>query len=386
MSYLMNNYKKTSFTITHGNASTVFDDSGKQYLDFTAGIAVCALGHNHPKITNAITAQAQKLLHVSNLFATENDELLAEKLCKSSGFANVFFANSGAEANEGAIKLARKYSFDKYGEGRHEIITLTNSFHGRTLAALTATGQDKFHKYFMPFPEGFLYAETNNLQSLNEQISDKTCAIMIELCQGEGGVTPLDKNYVAELYKICEQKDILLIVDEIQTGIGRTGKLFAYEHFGILPDIVTLAKALGGGLPIGAILAGEKCKNTFCYGDHGSTFGGNPLCTAAALAVIDTLDEAFLAEVTKKGEYLKAKIKALNCPNIKEVRGIGLMLGFELDGIENTSVYTAAMEQGLLVLTAGQNTVRLLPPLIITETEIDKCIQILDNILKEKAS
>ena len=287
----------------------------------------------------------------------------------------IFFANSGAEANEGMIKLARKYSFDKYGEGRNKIITLKQSFHGRTVTTLKATGQDKFHQYFFPFTEGFDYAAANDIEDMKRKIDDTTCAVMMEMIQGEGGVLPLDKEFVQATAEFCKEKDILLLIDEVQTGIGRTGSLFCYEQYGVQPNIISMAKGLGGGVPIGAVMADKKCQDVLGAGTHGTTFGGNPLCCAAANTVLDIVNKLeFLKSVQEKGEYLKKEILAIGSPKVKTVRGMGLMLGIVVDKDERAAMVSQLMEKGVLVLTAGTEAIRLLPPLVITKEEMDEAI------------
>ena len=287
----------------------------------------------------------------------------------------IFFANSGAEANEGMIKLARKYSFDKYGEGRNKIITLKQSFHGRTVTTLKATGQDKFHQYFFPFTEGFDYAAANDIEDMKRKIDDTTCAVMMEMIQGEGGVLPLDKEFVQATAEFCKEKDILLLIDEVQTGIGRTGSLFCYEQYGVQPNIISMAKGLGGGVPIGAVMADKKCQDVLGAGTHGTTFGGNPLCCAAANTVLDIVNKPeFLKSVQEKGEYLKKGILAIGSPKVKTVRGMGLMLGIVVDKDERAAMVSQLMEKGVLVLTAGTEAIRLLPPLVITKEEMDEAI------------
>ena len=287
----------------------------------------------------------------------------------------IFFANSGAEANEGMIKLARKYSFDKYGEGRNKIITLKQSFHGRTVTTLKATGQDKFHQYFFPFTEGFDYAAANDIEDMKRKIDGTTCAVMMEMIQGEGGVLPLDKEFVQATAEFCKEKDILLLIDEVQTGIGRTGSLFCYEQYGVQPNIISMAKGLGGGVPIGAVMADKKCQDVLGAGTHGTTFGGNPLCCAAANTVLDIVNKPeFLKSVQEKGEYLKKEILAIGSPKVKTVRGMGLMLGIVVDKDERAAMVSQLMEKGVLVLTAGTEAIRLLPPLVITKEEMDEAI------------
>ncbi|MET0017681.1 acetylornithine/succinylornithine family transaminase [Oscillibacter sp.] len=379
--YVMNSYGRFDVAIDHGKGAKLYSPEGKEYIDFTSGIGVSDLGYGNEPWAEAIFDQAKKLGHTSNLFYTEPSARLAEKLCKRTGMSNVFFANGGGEANEGMIKLARKYSFDKYGLGRSTIIPLKNSFHGRTMAALTATGQDKFHNYFFPFVEGFKFAEANNLDSLMEVAGDDTCAVMVELVQGEGGVLPLDKDYVHSVAKLCEEKDWLLLVDEVQTGIGRTGSLFAFQQYGVLPDVCSFAKGIAGGLPMSGILANEKCKDVMTPGTHGTTFGGNPMCGAAGLVVQEILSDEFLTTVQEKGAYLRSQIEALDLPCFGKTRGLGLMIGIEMaEGYQNKEIADKLVEAGLLVLTAGPG-MRLLPPLVITNEEMDAGVAIMKKTL-----
>jgi len=386
-SYIMGTYGRFPVNIVSGKDSTLTDDKGKKYIDFTSGIGVNSLGYANEKWIDAVTEQLKNLQHISNLFFTAPQSVLSEKLAKASGLKKVFFANSGAEANEGAIKLARKYSFDKYGanSNRNMILTLKNSFHGRTVTTLEATGQDKFHNYFFPFTKGFVYAEANNLDDVLSKLSkmnDKICAVMMETIQGEGGVCPLDCDFVKGVVDYCNEKDILVIFDEVQTGIGRTGKLFGYEKYGIKPDVITLAKGLGAGLPIGAVICGEKAEKTLGAGDHGSTFGGNPVATSGAIVVLDEVNnEAFLNSVIEKGNYIKEKISAFNSPKVKELRGEGLMLGIVVDSDSLRDYVLKAIENGLLILTAGNDVLRMLPPLTISYDEIDEGLKILEKIL-----
>ena len=375
---LMNNYAPLSPVIEKGEGVKLYDTTGKEYIDFTSGIGVNCLGYNHPKWVSAISNQAKKLQHCSNIFLNPVTVELSNKLTKAANF----FANSGAEANEGAIKLARKYSFDKYGEGRATVLTLKQSFHGRTITTLMATGQDKFHKYFMPFTEGFDYTPANDIEEFKKHLTDDVCAVMMEAVQGEGGVHPLNKDFVQEVCKICNEKDILIIFDEVQAGMARTGKLFGFEHFHIKADIVSMAKGLGAGLPIGAVLCNEKAANTFKPGDHGSTFGGNPVVCAGALVVLDELcnEESFKA-ISKKSEIIKNRINEAKLENVVEVRGLGLMLGIEIKEGTSADVQKAAMEKGLFVLTAGPKVVRLLPPLVISEEDLQKGLDILISVL-----
>ena len=314
-------------------------------------------------------------MHAFNLYYTEPMVQAAKKMVDAAGMGKIFFANSGAEANEGMIKLARKYSFDKYGEGRNKIITLKQSFHGRTVTTLKATGQDKFHQYFFPFTEGFDYAAANDIEDMKRKIDGTTCAVMMEMIQGEGGVLPLDKEFVQATAEFCKEKDILLLIDEVQTGIGRTGSLFCYEQYGVQPNIISMAKGLGGGVPIGAVMADKKCQDVLGAGTHGTTFGGNPLCCAAANTVLDIVNKPeFLKSVQEKGEYLKKEILAIGSPKVKTVRGMGLMLGIVVDKDERAAMVSQLMEKGVLVLTAGTEAIRLLPPLVITKEEMDEAI------------
>ena len=379
--YVMNTYGRFDVVIDHGKGARLYSPEGKEYIDFTSGIGVCDLGYGDETWAQAVFAQAKQVGHTSNLFYTEPCARLAEKLCKRTGMSNVFFANGGGEANEGMIKLARKYSFDKYGKGRATIIPLKNSFHGRTMATLTATGQDQFHNYFFPFVEGFKFAEANSLDSLKAVAGDDTCAVMMELVQGEGGVLTLDKEYVQAVAKLCAEKDWLLLVDEVQTGVGRTGSLFTFQQYGILPDVCSFAKGIAGGLPMSGIMANEKCRNVLAPGTHATTFGANPVCGAAGLVVQDVLSDEFLAQVREKGEYLRAQIEALCLPCFGKTRGLGLMIGIEMaEGYGNGEIANKLVEAGLLVLTAGPG-MRLLPPLVITKEEMDAGVAIMKKTL-----
>ena len=381
---LMSTYAPLSPVIEKGEGSYLFDTEGNKYLDFTSGIGVNCLGYNHPKYVKAISDQVSKLQHCSNIFLNPVTVELSNKITDLSKMSKVFFANSGAEANEGAIKLARKYSFDKYGKGRGTVLSLVESFHGRTLATLTATGQpEKFHKYFFPFPTGFNYVEANNIEDFKKHATDDVCAIIMEAIQGESGIRPLNKEFVQEVAKICKEKDILLIFDEVQCGLARSGKLYAHEYFDVDADIITLAKGLGGGLPIGAVLCNEKLSTTFNPGDHGSTFGGNPIACAAALEVLNIIgNDDFYNEVAEKGNLIKSLIEAANLDNVVEVRGLGLMIGIEVKNTTPAEVQKAAIDKGILVLTAGKNVVRLLPPLTISKEEIKDGINKLIEVLK----
>ncbi|MDO4296505.1 MAG: aspartate aminotransferase family protein [bacterium] len=374
--YVMNTYGRFPIAIDHGEGAILWDVEGKRYVDLTSGIGVCSVGYNNETVVSAIREQAAKLMHISNLFLTEPMVQTAKTLVTACGMGKVFFANSGAEANEGAIKLARKYSYDKYGEGRSKIVTLYNSFHGRTITTLKATGQDKFHQYFFPFTEGFVNAKANDMEDVKAKTDDATCAIMMEMVQGEGGVLPLDVEFVQAVETFCRERDLLLIIDEVQTGIGRTGSLFAYQQYGIQPDVVTMAKGLGGGVPIGAVMAAKSCESVLTPGTHATTFGGTPLCCAAANAVLSIVNQPeFLEEVKKKGEYLRKRLEEISTGKIIQIRGMGLMLGVVVKEEERAALAAACMERGVLVLTAGKDVIRLLPPLTITYEEIDEAIE-----------
>ena len=378
---ILNTYGRFPVALDHGQGATLYDPEGKAYIDFASGIGVASLGYGDGDWVKAITDQAGKLGHSSNLFYTEPPAKLAEILCQRTGMAGVFFANGGGEANEGMIKLARKYSFDKYGKGRATIITLNNSFHGRTITTLTATGQEVFHNYFFPFTEGFRYADANDMASLEAAAGDDVCAVMVELVQGEGGVLPLDREYVQALSKLCAERDWLLLVDEVQTGVGRTGRLFAFQHYGILPDVVSFAKGIAGGLPMSGIMANAKCREVLGPGMHATTFGGNPVCAAAGLVVQEKLSDAFLAQVEQKGAYLRQKIEELDLPCFGATRGLGLMIGIAVnDGWTNKDIAGKLIENGLLVLTAGPG-MRLLPPLVISQAEMDQGLAVMKQVL-----
>lgn len=379
--YVMNTYGRFPVALDHGEGSRLYDPEGREYIDFTSGIGVTDLGYGFQPWADAVAAQAKKLGHVSNLFYTEPAAKLAEILCRRTGMSCAFFANGGGEANEGLIKLARKYSFDKYGPGRSVIITLNNSFHGRTITTLKATGQAVFHNYFFPFTEGFRYADANSLESLEAAAGDDVCAVMVELVQGEGGVLPLDEGYVKSLAALCARRDWLLLADEVQTGVGRTGSLFAFQQYGILPDAASFAKGIAGGLPMSGILANGKCRDVLGPGSHATTFGANPVCAAAGLVVQETLDDDFLAAVRDKGAYLRQSIEAMTLPCFGKTRGMGLMIGIEVrDGYSNKEIANRLIENGLLVLTAGSG-MRLLPPLVITKEEMDAGLAIMRRVL-----
>jgi len=382
--YIMGTYARYPVVLVEGKGASLKDADGKKYIDFTSGVGVNSLGAANEAWITAVTAQLGRIQHISNYYYSDVTAKLAEKLVGLAKMKKVFFANSGAEANEGAIKLARKYSFDKYGRGRGTILTLKDSFHGRTLATLAATGQDTFHNYFFPFPEGFKFAERNNIAEFEKTLADNpdVCAVMVEPIQGESGVNIVEGDYISQVCDICKEKDILLIFDEVQTGISRTGKVFAHEYFGVSPDIITVAKGLGGGLPIGAFLCNEKLEKTLDAGKHGSTFGGNPAVCAGAVEVIDTVSQpAFLGEVIEKGGYIAEKIKGLDSPAVVEIRQKGLMIGVQIKG-EPKQYAKKCVANGLLVLTAGTDVVRFLPPLNISYGEIDEGLGIFAEVLK----
>ena len=379
--YIANTYARFDLDIQSGSGVVGKDSAGKEYIDFSSGIGVNSLGFINDKWVAAVTEQISSLNHISNLYYTTPMVKLAKALCEKTGMKKVFFANSGAESNEGAIKTARKYSSDKYSAERCEIIALQNSFHGRTIATLAATGQDVFHKNFGPFPAGFVFAEANDIEDLNNCVTDKTCAIMIECIQGEGGVVPLDEAFVAEVQKLCDEKDLLLVVDEVQTGIGRTGRFLCGEYFGLKPDVITLAKGLGGGLPIGAVLFGEKCQYTLAAGDHGSTFGGNPIVCAGALAVIEAVDGKFLDSVVAKGDYYAKKLAEID--GVLGVSGKGMMIGVTIpENVKSADVAKLCIKKGLVVLTAKAK-IRFLPPLTISYDDIDKGLSLFAEALAE---
>ena len=374
---LMHTYVPLPIIITHGEGSCLFDENNKKYIDFTSGIGVSSVGYNNKKLNEAILNQLNSFAHLSNIFLSTPTVKLANKLTTISKMSKVFFSNSGAEANEGALKLAKKYSYMKYGGKRNKILSLKDSFHGRTLATLTATGQDKFHKYFDPFPDGYDYVTPNSIEDFKEKLTDDVCAIIMESIQGEGGVNLLNSNFVQEVYNVCKEKDVLIIFDEVQCGLGRTGHIFCFQEFGVEADIITLAKGLGGGLPIGAILCNEKLSNTFTPGDHGSTFGGNPVVCAGALAVLDQIcNDELLSSVQAKGKFIRQTLTKSKLPLVKNIRGLGLMIGIEVS-CPPDEIQKKALEKGLLILTAGKNVVRLLPPLTISEIEIKKGLAIL---------
>ena len=383
--FFMNTYKRTGLVFASGEGALITAVDGRTYVDFSSGIGVNSLGHNHPRLVAALAAQAGRLIHVSNYYNTPTSLAAARELCEATGFEAVFFANSGAEANEGAIKLARKYGSSKSPD-RVKIVTLVNSFHGRTLAALTATGQEKFHKYFGPFPTGFAYVPADDIAALEAAIDDRTAALIIEPIQGEGGVYPLSIDYMKRAQRLCRERGALFICDEVQCGMGRSGAILASSQAGLSPDVVMVAKGLGGGVPIGAVLARGEAAKVFGPGDHGSTFGGNPFAAAAARVVLAELGRpGFLDSVAKKGEAIMKAIAAWKHPLVASVRGRGLMIGIVTSAPPDT-VKHLAMEEGLLVLTAGENVIRLLPPLVIADTEIEKGLELLKRAFDRVAA
>lgn len=379
--YIAHTYGRSDLEIMRGEGERCFDSQGRNYLDFSSGIGANSLGFVNEAWRNAVKNQVDQLAHTSNLYYTQPQVVLAQALCQRTGMKRVFFANSGAEANEGAIKTARKYSSDRYSAQRCEIITLTNSFHGRTITTLAATGQDVFHKNFGPFPDGFVYANANDIADLTSKVTSRTCAIFIECIQGEGGVIPLEQSFVDAIVEICQKEDILLMVDEVQTGAGRTGTFLCCEQFGISPDVVSMAKGLGGGLPIGAVLFSEKTADVLGKGDHGTTFGGNPIVCAGAKVVMDTLDSEFLSQVVEKGEYLRQQLSKL--PGVEQVSGMGLMRGIQIDRrLSSADIVAQSIQEGLILLTA-KDRLRMLPPLTITQEEINQGIAILKGVLEK---
>lgn len=379
-------YTRYPVVLERGRGSRLWDADGKEYVDFVAGIAVCNLGHCHPDVAEVICRQAQTLVHVSNLFYTKPQVELAAALQRLSFADRVFFANSGAEANEAAIKLARKYSRDRYGPGRFHVVTMEDSFHGRTLATLSATAQEKVHKGFEPLVEGFHFVPYNDIDAVGRAMTDQVCAVLVEPIQGEGGVRLGDPDYFRELRALCTERDVLLIFDEVQVGMGRTGTLFAYEQLGVVPDVMTLAKALGNGLPIGAMLATEAAARAFTPGSHASTFGGTPLVTAAAGKVLELIArEEFLASVRTKGEHFLEKLRHLQARHpdkVRDVRGRGLILGLELSG-PGKAVVDRCLEKGFLINCTHETVLRFVPPLVIEKEDIDRLVTVLDAVLEE---
>lgn len=385
--YIMGTYKRFPVVFTRGSGMKLWDTEGREYLDFVAGIAVCSLGHAHPAVSNAIKIQADKLIHVSNLYYIDSQIEYARLLIEHSALDKVFFCNSGAEANEGAIKLAKKYGNDRSGGLKNEIVTMNGSFHGRTMATITATGQDKFHKGFNPLLAGFQYVPFNDFGALDKAVSEHTCAVMIEPLQAEGGIRVPDPAYFQSVRRLCDERDVLLILDEVQVGMGRTGSLFAHEQDGIIPDIITMAKAMGNGFPIGAVLAKDSVAVAFEPGSHASTFGGNPLAMAAAKATLETIiDENLIANCRQMGGYFMNMLNDLQKrhPIIREVRGRGLLIGVELD-CEVAGIIKKCMDHGVLMASAGAQVLRFVPPLIVTERDIDQVVEILDGVLREGA-
>jgi acetylornithine/N-succinyldiaminopimelate aminotransferase len=394
----MNTYHRLPVTFAKGEGSWLFDVDGKKYLDFSSGIAVNCLGHNYPPLVKAIADQAAKFNHVCNYYQSDVSAAFAEKLvaaCSKGGMKNVFLANSGAEANEGACKLARKYSLKKYGPGRHRIVTLKGSFHGRTITTLAATGQDKFHQDFGPFTEGFAYIPGNDIEALDRALDKSTVAgLLIEAIQGESGIIPQSNEFIAVAAKLCAERDILLMFDEVQCGAGRSGTFLAMEQYETAPgvplkaDVITLAKGLCGGIPAGAVLAGEKAAEVFQTGDHGSTFGGNPIAAAAGIVVLDTVNKSeFLAGIKRKGDRIQSTVKGWKHPAVKELRGKGLIIGIDISADawplleRGLALATKAGDPGLLLLSAGQKTLRLLPPYTVSDSEIDQGLELLKGLL-----
>jgi acetylornithine/N-succinyldiaminopimelate aminotransferase len=378
----MQSYGRYPLVMEKGSGRHCKDENGREYIDFGSGIGTNSLGYCDEKWADAVCAQVRTLQHSSNYYYTAVQADFADRLCNISGYKSVFFCNSGAEANECAIKVARKYSFDKYGKGRHTIITLVNSFHGRTIATLSATGQDVFHNYFFPFVEGFVNVTANDIDDLEAKLEDKSvCAVMLEYVQGEGGVNKLDQAFVDAVYDLCAPRDILVIADEVQTGVGRTGKFLAGDHFGRKADITTLAKGIAGGVPMGACLVNEKCSGVLTAGTHGSTFGGNPIACAGGMAVLDRIEsEGFLDEIGKKAELIRSELE--KCSEVAGISGMGLMIGITLKSKDAHDVAAKALEKGLLILTAKEK-VRLLPPLTISYDELKDGLKILIEILEE---
>ena len=385
--YLMDTYARYPLALARGQGTRVYDVEGREYLDFIAGIAVNVLGHCHPKVTLALQQQAHRLVHTSNLFYTEPQVQLARALVARSFADKVFFCNSGAEANEAAIKLARRWAHEKDGASRYEIVSMLNSFHGRTLATLTATGQEKVQKGFEPLPEGFRYVPFNDAEALSQAVTSKTAAVLLEIVQGEGGVQVVTPAFLKACREISRERGALLILDEVQTGIGRTGRLFAYEHFGVTPDVMTLAKGLGGGVPIGACLATDDVAKVFIPGSHASTFGGNPLVCAAALAVLEAIleDQDLLNQCTRLGEYFTKGLQELQgrCPAVTAVRGLGLLIGVEVT-IDARELVHDLRKRGILANATSERVLRFAPPLIVTHAEIDRVVTTLGDVIEAR--
>lgn len=382
---IIHTYNRFPVAFDHGDGVYLYDTDGRRYLDFAAGIAVNAFGYNVEEYKDALKAQIDKLMHVSNLYYTEPMAKAAHKLAEASGLKRVFFTNSGTEAIEGAIKVARKYAFKKDGTTDHEIIAMEHSFHGRSMGALSVTGNAHYREAFQPGIGNIVFAEYNNLEDVKSKITDKTCAILFETVQGEGGIYPGEKEFIQEIRKICDEKDMLLILDEIQCGMGRTGKMFAYQHYGILPDVMTSAKALGCGVPVGAFVVGEKAENALEPGDHGSTYGGNPFVTAAVCKVFEMFESrGVLENVNEVSAYLDEKLQALvkKYDVVKATRGLGLMRALEMN-VPVGPYVNKALEKGLLIISAGTYIIRFVPPLVITKDNVDEMIGILDKCLGE---
>ncbi len=381
---IMGTYKRFPIVLVRGAGARVWDSEGKEYLDFVAGIAVCSLGHSHPRVVAAIREQAGILSHVSNLYYIEPQIRFAAKLIERSFADKVFFCNSGAEANEAAIKLARKYASERTGGKKYELVTMRDSFHGRTLATVTATGQERFHAGFAPLPAGFRYVPFNDLDALEKAVTETTCGVLLEPIQGEGGVRIPSEGYLAGVREICDRRGILMILDEVQVGMGRTGTFFAYEDSGIKPDILTMAKALGNGFPVGAMLAADEVATAFTPGTHASTFGGNPLAMAAALATAETMiDEGVLENCRAIGAYFLARLAELKSAYgfVREIRGKGLILAVELD-VPGDGIVRGCMERGLLINCTNGNILRFVPPLIIGRADVDRAAAIIDEVMK----
>lgn len=382
---LIHTYNRADVVFDHADGVYLYDVEGKKYLDFAAGIAVYALGYNYKDYNEALKKQIDKLVHISNLYYSEPLADAAQKLVKATGLSKVFFTNSGTEAIEGALKLAKKYAYLKDGDTEHEIIAMEHSFHGRSMGALSVTGNAHYREAFGPLIPGIKFADFNDIESVKAQLTDKTCAIICETVQGEGGIFPADKDFLKQLRQICDERDCLLILDEIQCGMGRTGSMFAYQQYGVMPDVITSAKALGCGVPIGAFVVNKKVENVLVPGDHGTTYGGNPFATAAASKVFDLFEEGNILEnVNQVAPYLMEKLKELANKHsvIKDVRGLGLMCGIQLDDkLPVGQVVKKARENGLIIISAGLNTLRFVPPLIISKENVDEMVAILDKCL-----
>lgn len=381
--HVMSTYSRFPIAISHGSGAKLYDFDGREYIDFASGIGVNSIGYGNQAWADAVSEQAKKLGHISNLYYSEPAARLSETLCGRASMDSVFFANSGAEANEGMIKLARKYSYDKYGGGRSTIVTLMNSFHGRTITTLSATGQNAFHDYFHPFSPAFRHALADDIDSVRAACGSDTCAVMLELVQGEGGVIPLGQDFIQQVALLCAERDLLLLIDEVQTGVGRTGTLFAFQKYGIEPDAVSFAKGIAGGLPFGGFMTNKKCSGILTPGTHATTFGGNPVCCSAALCVLDILDDALLVQVPEKGNYIREKIEAMGSPFIAGSRGLGLMIGIALQNASHRELVSRLNNAGLLALTAGGDAIRFLPPLTITYDEIDEGLEIFKKVMED---